>query len=228
MQGDLSDIVFRLWSALPKGWFTAQGPNLTAILTALATPWVWLYNLLDYVQAQTRVATATDIWLDIASQDYLGQTCLRNPSESDNAYRSRIKSALLCGAATRNAISNRIEQLTGTAPIIFEPAKPSDTGAYGTLHAASANLAPSGLAYGLAGGWGSMEMPYQFFMTVTRTIASDAANITGYGSSGGGYGVGCAAYLDLTEIQGQLTDQYIQSAICSLLPVNGIAWIRIN
>jgi hypothetical protein len=151
MTGDLADFVSRLRSVLPKRWFGDQAPNLTAILTSIATPWVWLYGLLSYAMLQTRISTATDNWLDIIALDFFGSNLTRESGESDTSYRSRIFGVLLRGAATRSAISTCMQRLTGSEPIIFEPAKSSDTGSYSTL--VYEPLPPGfGLAYGVAGG----------------------------------------------------------------------------
>jgi hypothetical protein len=36
-----------------------------------------------------------------------------------------------------------------------------------------------------------------------------------------------ASYVDLTLLPGTVTDQDIQSTLCSLLPLNALAWLRI-
>src|SRR5580698_1749356 len=103
MTGDLSDFVSRLRTVLPKRWFSEQSPNLNALLVGIATPWVWLYNFVTYVVTQTRLATATDEWLDLIALDYFGRKLGRKINETDLAYRGRIQTALLQEAATRSA-----------------------------------------------------------------------------------------------------------------------------
>jgi hypothetical protein len=66
------------------------------------------------------------------------------------------------------------------------------------------------------------------FLTVQRPSGYDEAGLAGYGTAAGGYGAGSAAYLDLAQIPGQITDQVIQTTISRLLPVNTTAWLRIN
>jgi hypothetical protein len=227
MTGDLSDIVSRLWAVLPKRWFAEQSPNLRAILTCIATPWVWLYNLIGYVVTQTRLRTATGLWLDLIAFDYFGHKLERKPDEADIAYRGRIQATLLRGAATRSAVSAGLESLIGTPPVIFEPANCMDTGAYAALRG-SVNPPGIGLAYGQAGGWGSLHLPLQCFVTVTRPSPPGASMLAGYGTSNGGYGEGAISYVDISLLPGQVTDQDIQSTLDSLLPVNVIAWLRIN
>ena len=55
MTGSLSDIISRLWAVLPKRWFAEETPNLSAILRSIATPWAWLYSVMNYVIGQTRL-----------------------------------------------------------------------------------------------------------------------------------------------------------------------------
>lgn len=226
MVGDSTDIVFRLKSALPKGWFSERSPNLTAILSCLAIPSVWLYNQLDYLKAQTRTSSATGAWLDLAAQDYLGNQCRRKPGENDAVYRLRIKKSLLAGAATRPALISGVSDLVGSTPVVFEPSNCQDTGAYGII-SPRLFVQPCDLAYGVSGGWGSMQLPYQVFLTVKRPRTNGESGLAGYGTGASGYGVGPAAYLGLSERLNYVTDKDIQARIRGLLPVNAVAWLRI-
>jgi hypothetical protein len=227
MTGDLSDFVTRLRAVLPKRWFADQTPNLTALLSSIATPWVWLYDLLSYVILQTRIGTATDSWLDIIALDFFGSSLSRHSGESDASYRTRILATLLRTAACRSAISACMAEITGSEPAIFEPAKCSDAGAYATL--ANDAVPPCfGLAYGVAGGWGNLNLPYQFFITITRPPTPGVGLLAGYRTNAAGYGTGPIAYVDLASLPGQVTDEEIQNTLASLLPVNAVAWLRIS
>jgi hypothetical protein len=226
MTGDLSDCLSRLWTVLPKRWFAEQSPNLDAMLTSIATPWVWLYNLITYVIAQTRLATATDEWLDLIAIDYFGYELSRKTNEVDFSYRNRIQATLLQEAATRSAVETGLQGLTGTLPAIFEPANCMDTGSYGAA-ARTANMPGTGMAYGQAGGWGSLQLPLQFFVAVTRPPTPGVGMIAGYSTSIGGYGDGAISYVDLSLLPGHVTDVDIQAMLCRLLPVNAVAWLRI-
>ncbi len=227
MTGDLTDVVSRLRAVLPKRWFAEQSPNLSAILQCIATPWVWLYSLITYVICQTRLSTATDNWLDLISFDFFGNMVSRKPSESDANFRSRIQAALLREAATRTAVISGLGALLGSPPTIFEPANCMDTGSYGAL-IQNSNSSGIGLAYGTAGGWGSLELPLQFFVTATRRPTSGVGMLAGYSTPNAGYGEGAISYIDLSILPGNVTDQDTQSTLFSLLPVNAIAWLRID
>ncbi len=86
----------------------------------------------------------------------------------------------------------------------------------------------TGLAYGQAGGWGNLELPLQFFITVARPPTPGVSMLAGYGTPNGGYCEGAISYVDLALLPGNVTDQDIQSTLCSLLPVNAVAWLRIS
>ncbi len=226
MTGDLPDILSRLSVVLPKRWFAEQSPNLLALLTSVATPWVWLHNLIVYVVSQTRLATATDNWLDLIAFDFFGDRLDRKLNESDYSYRRRIEAALLRESATRSAVAAGLAGLTGAQPLIFEPGNCMDTGGYGTL-AGTSNPSAAGMAYGQAGGWGSLLLPLQCFVTVRRPVTPGVAMVAGYGDPIGAYGQGSISYLDLSLLPGYVTDTDIQATLTSLLPVNAVAWLRI-
>ncbi len=77
MTGDTNDMLARLKLVLPARWFSDTTPILDALLTGLASAWSGLYALLSYVRSQGRIATASGIFLDIASTDYLGDALPR-------------------------------------------------------------------------------------------------------------------------------------------------------
>jgi hypothetical protein len=226
MTGDIFDFVSRLRAVLPKRWFAEQSPNLEALLGGISTPWVWLYNLITYVVLQARLSTATVNWLDLIAHDYFGSGLRRKISESDFAYRARIQRALLLEAATRSAVVAGLENLTGTRPTIFEPANCIDTGSYGSLTTAT-EMIGTGTAYGQAGGWGSLQLPLQFFITATCPPTPGIGMLGGYGTPVGGYGEGSVSYIDLSLLPGQVTNADIATTLCGLLPVNAVAWLRI-
>jgi hypothetical protein len=227
MTGDLVDIAFRIRSALPKRWFAEKSPNLDVLVTSIATPWVWLYDFICYAIQQTRISTASDSWLDMIAADYFGTGLRRKVGEADITYRVRVRAALLRDAATRSAIINGLQGLTGISPSIFEPANCLDTGGYGTLSGDTA-FRCQGFAYGQAGGWGSLKLPYQFFVTAERPLVPGVAMLAGYGTPAGGYGQGFLGYVDISLLPGQVTDAEIQNTLSSLLPINAVAWLRIT
>jgi hypothetical protein len=215
--GDLSDMLARIKAVLPRAWFPDTTPVLDALLSGLASTWSALYQLLQYVNAQTRIKTASDVFLDVIAKDFFGNTLQRRRDEPDFVYRARISRNLLSPKATRPALENILMQITGRTPIIFEPMRPADTGCYD---------GPA-LAYGQAGGWGSLNLPNQFFLTAFRPQEDGIANVAGYGCCGG-YGVGATEYVDFTMISNEVTDQEIITAVANALPAASIAWMRIS
>lgn len=210
---------------LPKGWFSDDGPIMGAMLASLADSWTCLSNNIDYVSGQTRIQTATDIWLDLAGADYLGTLIERQSDEADDAYRSRIKACLLTSAATRSSLVEGIAKLTNATAQIFEPSNCLDTGGYGNS-VSPPTEAGYGLAYGLSGGWGSLELPYQVFITIMTQPLPGEPSPTGYGVPGGGYSAGSLVYCKIADVPGTLTDDDVRQTILRLLPVNCTAWIR--
>lgn len=215
MTGDPQDIVARLKSVLPARWFGDSTPVLDALLSGLAAAWSWLYQLLAYARLQTRIATATDDWLDRIAADFFGPRLARRTNEDDDDFRHRILLEIKRPRATRPALIQALTDLTGRPPSIFEPARPADTGAY--------NLA---LGYGAAGGWGSLSLPCQFFVTAYRPRDSGIAAIPGYGA--GGWNQSASAWASLGMIQGQVTDPDIFATIADTLPAGITAWSRIS
>jgi hypothetical protein len=223
MTGDQQDMMDRLRTVLPTRWFPDSAPVLEGLLSGLAAGWCWAYQQLQYVKAQTRIATATDVWLDIIANDYFGNRLARQTGQSDGAFRSRIQRELFRERGTRGAIIAVLQDLTGRAPLVFEPARTTDTGGYASLTGAG-----GGVGYCRAGGWGSLTVPFQCFITAYRPVGSGIATISGWGGSAGGYGRGAIEYASLDMVQGQVTDADIYTAVAGVLPVAVIGWTRIT
>lgn len=227
MRGDTSDIVGRLRSVLPTRWFSDRSPNLDAILACLATPWSWLYGFICYVIQQSRLNTATGQWLDLIAYDFMGSVLLRRPGEDDLAYRGRIAWALVREAATRAAVIANLRRLTGNNPRLFEPANCSDTGGYG-CSMADGTIQCLGMVYGMAGGWGSLNLPFQFFVTAKLPVIEVLSSLAGYCTGAGGYGIGSVAYADIASSPGSLTNTDVEAAIVQCLPICTTAWLHIS
>jgi hypothetical protein len=223
MTGDQQDMLARLRAVLPTRWFPDDAPVLDGLLTGLASGWSWAHDLLQYIKAQTRIGTASDIWLDIVAQDFFGHRLARRSGQNDDAFRHRIRRELLRERGTRGAVIAVLQDLTGRTPVVFEPALPSDTGGY-----ASAAGAGGGVGYGVAGGWGNLTLPFQAFITAYRPVGSGIAVVAGWGAPVGGYGRGVVEYASLEMVQGQVTDSDIYSAVADVLPVTGVGWTRIT
>ena len=233
--GDLKDFIARLKADLPNGWFPPESqasgvtaPVLNAILAGPAWSLSWIWTMIQYAMTQTRIATATDVWLDLIAQDYFGLTLTRYVNESDSAFSLRIRRNLFTPKNTRAAISQALQLLTGNIPQIFEPGNTGDTGGYGTAD----QRVWTGLAYNFAGGYGSLALPFQAFITIKRPEGKGVPNVAGYyygsGWAGGGYGVGAIEYVDGAIIGTLVPDAEIYRTIAATAPVGTIMWTRIT
>jgi hypothetical protein len=207
----------RLKLVLPVRWFGDVTPVLDAVLTGLASAWSNLYGLLANVRWQARIATASGVFLDIAASDYFGTGLVRGLGEPDAAYSARIRANLLAPRATRASVVNALVNLTGREPIVFEPLNASDTGGY--------NL---NLGYNVCGGYGSENLPFQFFVTAYRPNATPVSKAGGYNLGPGGYNSAPMFYADLTQFAGVVSDAEIYAAAAGVLPTSTIAWTRIS
>lgn len=212
MSGDIADIVARIKAVLPTRWFPDTSPVLDALVVGLATGWSSIHALLGFVRAQSRIITASGPFLDAIGSDFFGTRLGRRSTEPDDRYRQRIQAALVREHATRASLVAVVQDLTGQNPLVFEPARPTDTGAY----------AGPGLGYSVAGAWGNLALPFQVFVGVRRPPPAGIALVAGYGTGGP------LARASLTDSGGQITDTDIYAAIASVMPTASIAWTRIT
>jgi hypothetical protein len=185
--GDQTDIYNRLITQLPD-WFGTDHPELTALLQAyigysdnpdlITTMFFHYNNQYLYAQKQLRIQTATDINLDLISQDYLGSTLPRKTNENDDSYRKRILANVVQERATRQAMYNMLLDLTGFPPVIIEPWSGRDHGYY---------RQPATLAYRARGGYGSGSYPYQAWIYVYLSAFQGMASYPGYRTTLSGY-----------------------------------------
>ena len=179
---------------LPRGWFPKDGPVINGVVAGVAEPYAFNFEQLAFIIKQTRLATATDEFLDMIADEFFGKMALpRYEGEADDAYRSRIFAELMRPRGTREAISKALEDLTGFTPKIAEPWRPSDFGCWSELTPEWLAIDPENLPdspgdYPVSGGFywdagngvGSDAMPYQMFIDVTRPLGA-ALNSQGYG-----------------------------------------------
>lgn len=162
MIGDAEDMRQRLRLTLPGRWFGDSAPVLDGLLAGFSDAWAGLYDLLQFVRLQSRIRSATSGFLDLAAQDFFGSGLARRPQEADDSFRSRLQRAMHRQRGTRAALVDAAGE-AGFSVKIFEAAQPADTGAYGV---------PSGLAWNVSGGWGSLEMPFECLVTAQRGPAA--------------------------------------------------------
>ncbi len=216
--GSLDDIAQRIRQLLPN-WFADSNPTADALLTGAATALAFIYALYVYAAAQTRILTATGIWLDMIAQDFYGATVQRGANQDDDSFRAIIVANLFRPRATRQGIIDVLLALTGNAPAMLEPFAPADTGAYGIGY----------VGYGAAGGYGSLAIPAQVFVTAYRPVQYGIANVAGYGEATAGYGVPSQAeYASLALVSSIVTDADIYAAIDATKTAGTAIWVRIS
>ncbi|WP_271024998.1 hypothetical protein [Rhizobium sp. RCAM05973] len=224
--GDDDDMIARGKAIVPAGWFPSSSPILDGVLSGFANVASWIYGLIVYAKAQTRILTATDGWLDLIAFDFFGRRMQRG-SRTDASFRTAIIAELFRPRNTRQAIIDVLTGLTGNVPDIFEPARPQDTGGYAPGPAGDGR--GYGLAYNLAGGYGSLLMPYEILITAHRSPNGGIPNVIGYGGPAGGYSTPSTfEYGNLDMIQGTVTDAAIYSAVDNVRAAAITAWVRID
>ena len=216
MIGDLNDLLQRITSLLPIGWYGDNAPVVTAIDTGAAADLADNYSQYAYAQLQTRIGTATDGWLDMIAGDFFGNNLPRKPGEADAVYRARILSTITMQKGTREGVIQAVQALLGVTPTIFEPANPADTGGYGIA-----------CGYGVAGGLGSTELPYTFFVRIPPLAQPAALPCNGYAGPLGGYGMGRGRYAAMTDFDNYINRAAICAAVNNVRAVDSIGWIGI-
>ena len=192
--GDTSDITSRLQEGSPRNWFGdwSQAPIIGALFSGMAAVFSVTYTLIQFFRAQTRLDTSTGGWIDLWAADFFGGTLPRKVNESDPSYIARIKYNIFQQRATRPAMIRVLTQLTGRAPIIFEPNRPLDTGCCG------ANTGVNSFC-GVA-RMGSLATPYGALITAYRPRVS-----------GGSAGAAYANAIKISAVHTPLSQSYTGS-----------------
>ena len=223
--GSAADIVSRVKQLIPGRWFKWAAPNRDAVLGGLADSAAWCYGLIGYARAQTRLATAYGIWLDILAYDFLS-TFITRSGIDDNTFRRLIRATILQERVTRAGMVNAVTTLTGSAPWVFEPWNTYDTGAYSNS-AIGQNYGSMGYGVG-RGGYGNMKLPGQTFLKVTRAAPSGVPGVAGYGNNTEGYGAGAGEYVGSQIQLIGVTNTMIYRLINMTKPTGSICWVQIN
>jgi len=214
----------RIRATLPRRWFGETTPVLDAVLMSLSAGWSGVFKLLDYARMQTRIGSASEDWLDLISLDYFGTRLPRRLRETDDGFRERISKELLRDRCTRAAIFEVVLSLTGRTPIIFEPTNPRDTGCYNSM----ASVENGTMAYGITGGWGNLNLPYQAFVRAFRAMPTGITMINGWSGCAGGFGIGLAGYMGSNSDSSWADDAEIFDAVSCTAPATAIIWMSIE
>ena len=187
--GSSADIVERIKRLIPGRWFSWVAPNRDAILGGLSDLAAWGYNLISYARAQSRIATAYGVWLDIIGFDFL-QRFITRGSMGDDAFRAFIKATILKERVTRTGMINGVTTLTGNAPWVFEPWNTYDTAAYSrTVN--QYTLSPTAAAYvsvvsdnfivnGLTAKFGGVAQSVASYAAIGWSVIAARPTATGY------------------------------------------------
>ena len=222
--GSAADILGKVKKLIPHGWFQWVAPYRDALLGGLADLASWNYYLVSYARAQSRLATAYGIWLDILAYDFLGNFLMRNKA-NDDTFRALIRATILQERVTRAGMVNAVTAMTGTAPTIFEPWNTYDTGAYSSPPGVGVPQYGS-FGYNVGqGGYGNMQLNNQVFLGITRGSGSGVPNVDGYGGKIAGYGAGTIEYVGLSSELWGTTDAMIYQLINMTKPTGTTAWV---
>jgi len=234
--GDNNDVFARLKSSLPSRWFGSTADSVPAadsLLAGIATALSFVYSLYAYAKLQTRILTATDGWLDMIAADFFGSTLQRKANQSDASFRANIIANMFRERGTRRAIIKVLTDITGRAPVIFEPNRPADVAIMGMPAAGGQNY--MGIQTGMYTGparMASMAVPY------TALIIAYRAQVSG-GSAGGAFTQAptqaalntplAKSYMNSLTYQNSVaTDADIYAAIDSVKPAATIPWTAIT
>ena len=167
MTGDQNDIASRIERMIPP-WFGSSdnSPAINALVQGMSYALAFVYSLYAWAKLQTRVATMSGGWLDLAAGDYFGDGLRRFGNETDASYSRRIRLEVFRDRNTRNGIDHAVYDLTGNHPTIYESFRPSGNACMGDV----------GFAMGTAGLLGSSQAPFQVIITTPAP--------TGYGIPG--------------------------------------------
>jgi hypothetical protein len=222
--GDATDLLERVKRLIPFRWFQWAAPLRDAIVGGLSDCAAKGYSFILYTRQQSRLATATGIWLDILCYDFLRRHLLRRGT-SDTVFRNTIQATILQERVTRKGMNAALTALLNIPPFIFEPWSTNDAGAYNT----------GNFAYGMAGGWGSLQLPGQVFIKVSRVgigpsgVPNVAGWFRGQGSIGvGGYGQGAIEYVSGVTPTIGVTDADIYQIIANTKPTGVTCWVQIG
>ena len=225
------DILKRLYGYLPTSWFGEDSKNLHSIMEGAAQAFLWVYQLEQFANYQLRIAAATGDTLDAISKDFFGGFLHRGLNESDDSFRKKIQAILLKEKATRPAMENILEYITGNKPLIIEGGSSSGAFAWDV----------SAYDMGVPFGTGDGSLAYQCFITVylnsgvgiPTPYSGYAGNATPGFPSGealGGYDLNssqCIAPLCYgDDIESYLTTTLILNVINLFKPVGTICWVK--
>jgi len=216
--GDQKDVAGRLVSILPPSWFPDPAANKWSLLQGFANVASWCFNLIAFAKLQTRISTATGVFLDLIAFDYFGRGFLRKRGQPDNSFSIGIKREVLRPRQTRAAIIEAVNDLTQTPVTVFEPWNAGDSGGFGRAFAFNEPTA----------AWGSNAYPYTIFVTAVEPAGAGIPGLSGFNDSWSGFGAGAFFFADLSTVSGLVTNQDIFNAIERSRAAGVTCWVNIG
>lgn len=218
--GDSDDFVRRLRSLIPSGWIAQY--SLTgqfsayvsqAVLGGLADSLSWCYGLLQGAKAATRRLTLVGWLIDLDAVGFFGITFLRRSGESDASFSLRYRKEVFRPRGRRQDIIAALTDLTGRTPTLIEPWNPADTAAYDYSFYDHCI-------------YGTLDLPFQYFITVFRPVSPGIPNIAGYDY--GFYDAPTTAYIDLSEVVSPISDVDLYAAVARNTAAGVIPWTQLQ
>lgn len=230
-------------------------PIANAVLGGVADALAWVYAQAQVIRRQTRRFGTTGWLLDVDAYGFFGSAFLRKPNEADAAWRKRYTDEVFRPRVTRAAIDKALFDLTGRHPLIYEPWNGGDAGGYGTGglgygggnpnaglsggygapiggygQGSDAYFVSSGKAGSSKGGgfYGSLNYPYQIFITAFRPASAGIPLVAGYGYGAGAYGEGTTEYADISAVEAAVSDAEIYACVARTVGAGITAWVAIQ
>jgi hypothetical protein len=215
--GSSSNLLSRLKSLLPSRWFSYTAPLRDAVLGGIGDSLANAYSLIVYAATQTRLATATGFWLDLAAYDFFGLRVQRLPNELDAVFSQTIRNEIFRRRVTRQNIAKAVTDLTGNGVTILEPWNANDTGGFGKTWALNE---PTSFI-------GSSGLPFTMFITIVNPYGSGVPNMSGLNNTQSGFGTSYFGLSDAALITGTVTSQNIYDTINANRAAGVTCWARI-
>ena len=148
----------------------------------------WVYQQLQYAKAQTRIATATDVWLDIIARDFFGDRLFRRVGPRRRGIWEQSDPARTV-PGTRDTRCHRRGACRISRGARRDCVRAGPVERYGRVRFVQRRPRRLASGYGSAGGWGSLALPFQCFITAYRPVGSGIAAVSRLGRTpAGGYG----------------------------------------
>lgn len=217
MTGDKADVVARLQRWLPQGWFpTDTGTRVYAILSGFASLLAFIYSQIAYLRLQTRLASLTDGFVDLASSDFFGGLLPRLNGETDSRFTLRIRKEIVRDRVTRHAIDALLFDLTGDHPEITEMWRGSDClswrGRYGWR----------------TGHYSGLNFRYLVFIK-TEHAGVFGIDLGAWRNNNAAWRIPTFVYTDPSMTTGTgLTDQQLLDALDRIRPAGVTFWVWIG